>query len=92
MDSGPRGHAGALTDRRAECSVLAGLVEAVRAGESRVLVVHGEPAEIAVLAFALALSAYVVVLVRARAGGVAACVAANELDRLRHRVGGLAWT
>ena len=32
-----------LTDRRAECGVLDGLVEAVRAGESRVLVVHGEP-------------------------------------------------
>ena len=31
-----------LTDRRAECGVLDGLVEAVRAGESRVLVVHGE--------------------------------------------------
>ena len=32
-----------LTDRRAERGVLDGLVEAVRAGESRVLVVHGEP-------------------------------------------------
>jgi DNA-binding CsgD family transcriptional regulator len=31
-----------LTDRRAERGVLDGLVEAVRAGESRVLVVHGE--------------------------------------------------
>ena len=31
-----------LTDRRAECGVLDGLVEAVLAGESRVLVVHGE--------------------------------------------------
>jgi len=31
-----------LTDRRAECGVLEGLVEAVCAGESRVLVVHGE--------------------------------------------------
>ena len=31
-----------LTDRRAECGVLDGLVEAVHAGESRVLVVHGE--------------------------------------------------
>ena len=38
---GSRG--GGLTDRRAECHVLDGLVEAVRAGESRVLVVHGEP-------------------------------------------------
>jgi hypothetical protein len=33
----------ALAGRRAECTVLDGLVEAVRAGESRVLVVHGEP-------------------------------------------------
>ena len=33
--------AGGLTDRRAECGVLDGLAEAVRAGESRVLVVHG---------------------------------------------------
>ena len=32
-----------LTDRRAERGVLGGLAEAVRAGESRVLVVHGEP-------------------------------------------------
>jgi DNA-binding CsgD family transcriptional regulator len=32
-----------LTGRRAECGVLDRLVEAVRAGESRVLVVHGEP-------------------------------------------------
>ena len=32
-----------LTDRRAERGVLDGLVQAVRAGESRVLVVHGEP-------------------------------------------------
>jgi DNA-binding CsgD family transcriptional regulator len=32
-----------LTDRRAECGVLDGLVETVCAGESRVLVVHGEP-------------------------------------------------
>ena len=31
-----------LTDRRTECGVLDGLVEAVLAGESRVLVVHGE--------------------------------------------------
>ena len=31
-----------LTDRRAECGVLDGLVEAVLAGESRALVVHGE--------------------------------------------------
>jgi DNA-binding CsgD family transcriptional regulator len=31
------------TGRRRECTVLARLVDAVRAGESRVLVVHGEP-------------------------------------------------
>ena len=29
--------------RRSECTVLDGLIDAVRAGESRVLVVHGEP-------------------------------------------------
>ena len=32
-----------LTDRHAECDVLGPLVAAVRAGESRALVVHGEP-------------------------------------------------
>ena len=32
-----------LTGRRSECTVLDGLIDAVRAGESRVLVVHGEP-------------------------------------------------
>jgi DNA-binding CsgD family transcriptional regulator len=32
-----------LTDRRAECDVLDQLVEAVRDGQSRTLVVHGEP-------------------------------------------------
>ena len=32
-----------LTDRHAECDVLGRLVAAVRAGESRALVVHGEP-------------------------------------------------
>src|SRR5712691_7344970 len=32
-----------LLGRRAECGVLDRLVEAVRAGESRALVVHGEP-------------------------------------------------
>jgi DNA-binding CsgD family transcriptional regulator len=31
-----------LTDRRAECGVLDGLLDAVRAGKSRALVVHGE--------------------------------------------------
>jgi predicted ATPase len=35
-------HAAGLTGRRAECGVLDRLVEAVRAGESRALVVHGE--------------------------------------------------
>ena len=37
--SGLRG----LRDRRAECGVLDRLLDAVRAGESRVLVVRGEP-------------------------------------------------
>ena len=32
-----------LTDRHAECAILGRLVAAVRAGESRALVVHGEP-------------------------------------------------
>ena len=32
-----------LTDRHAECAMLGQLVAAVRAGESRALVVHGEP-------------------------------------------------
>ena len=32
-----------LTDRHAECATLGVLVAAVRAGESRALVVHGEP-------------------------------------------------
>jgi DNA-binding CsgD family transcriptional regulator len=43
MGSGPRGLGSGLTDRRAECVVLDGLARAVRAGDSRVLVVHGEP-------------------------------------------------
>jgi DNA-binding CsgD family transcriptional regulator len=43
VDSSPRGRGSGLAGRRAECHVLDGLVEAVRAGESRVLVVHGEP-------------------------------------------------
>ena len=38
-----RGRAAPLRGRRAESSVLDGLVEAVRAGESRALVVRGEP-------------------------------------------------
>jgi DNA-binding CsgD family transcriptional regulator len=37
-----RRRTGELTGRRAECDVLDRLVEAVRAGESRALVVHGE--------------------------------------------------
>jgi DNA-binding CsgD family transcriptional regulator len=43
VDSHPRGHGAGLAGRRAECRVLDQLLEAVRAGESRVLVVHGEP-------------------------------------------------
>ena len=42
VNSGPGGRESGLTDRRAERRVLDGLVAAVRAGESRVLVVHGE--------------------------------------------------
>ena len=42
-DSGLRRRAPGLTDRRAECSVLDRLIFAVLAGESRVLVVRGEP-------------------------------------------------
>ena len=38
-----RGRAAGLTGRRSESDVLDGLVEAVRAGESRALVVRGEP-------------------------------------------------
>jgi predicted ATP-dependent serine protease len=38
-----RGGTARLADRRAECAALDQLVEAVRVGESRVLVVHGEP-------------------------------------------------
>jgi DNA-binding CsgD family transcriptional regulator len=38
-----RGTVTELTDRHAECAVLDRLVAAVRAGESRALVVHGEP-------------------------------------------------
>src|SRR5882757_9979303 len=38
-----RGRAMELTDRRSECEVLQGVLEAVRAGESRALVVSGEP-------------------------------------------------
>ena len=42
-DSGLQGRAGALTDRRGERGVLDQLIDAVRAGGSRVLVVRGEP-------------------------------------------------
>jgi pimeloyl-ACP methyl ester carboxylesterase len=41
--SRPRGRAAPLTGRHAELSLLDELAEAVRAGESRVLVLHGEP-------------------------------------------------
>jgi DNA-binding CsgD family transcriptional regulator len=40
---GPRGRAGGLTDRHEERGVLDQLIAAVRAGDSRVLVVRGEP-------------------------------------------------
>ena len=39
----PRGRAAELTGRRSECDALDRLIEAVRAGESRALVVRGEP-------------------------------------------------
>src|ERR1700685_349532 len=42
-DSRRRGRASGLTDRRAERGVLDRLISTVRAGGSRVLVVHGEP-------------------------------------------------
>ena len=42
-DSGLRGRASGLLDRRGECAVLDQLIDAVRAGKSRVLVVCGEP-------------------------------------------------
>src|SRR5580658_9412786 len=42
-DSRRRGGASGLTDRRGERGVLDQLINAVRAGGSRVLVVHGEP-------------------------------------------------
>src|SRR5215218_5683075 len=41
--SGLRGRAGELRGRRRECDVLGQLVNAARAGESRALVVRGEP-------------------------------------------------
>jgi putative protein kinase ArgK-like GTPase of G3E family len=42
-DSRGRGRASGLTDRHAERGVLDELISTVRAGGSRVLVVHGEP-------------------------------------------------
>ena len=42
-DSGLGGRGSGLRDRRAECGVLDQLIDAVRAGGSRVLVVRGEP-------------------------------------------------
>ena len=42
-DSGRRRRATGLTDRRAECGALDRLVDAVGAGESRALVVRGDP-------------------------------------------------
>jgi hypothetical protein len=42
-DSGRRGRAARLMDRRGERDALDGLVEAVRAGQSRALVVRGDP-------------------------------------------------
>src|SRR5260370_11320506 len=42
-DSRRRGRAAGLTDRRSERDVLDGLIEAVQAGESRALMVGGEP-------------------------------------------------
>ena len=41
--SGRPGRPAGMTDRRAECGALDRLVDAVRAGESRVLVVRGDP-------------------------------------------------
>jgi hypothetical protein len=38
-----RGRAERLTDRRAECGVLDEVIRAVRSGESRVVVVRGDP-------------------------------------------------
>jgi DNA-binding CsgD family transcriptional regulator len=42
IDSSMRGRASGLTGRRRECSILDQLIEAVRLGERRVLVVRGE--------------------------------------------------
>ena len=41
--SRPRGRTARLKGRRAELGLLDGLIEAVRAGESQVIVVRGEP-------------------------------------------------
>ena len=42
-DSGRRGRTTPLTDRHAECGALDRLVDGVRAGESRALLVRGDP-------------------------------------------------
>jgi DNA-binding CsgD family transcriptional regulator len=42
-DPGPQGRAMELTDRVSECGALNRLIETVRAGESRALVVRGDP-------------------------------------------------
>jgi AAA ATPase domain len=42
-NSGRRGRAAGLRDRRGECGALDRLIEAVRAGESKTLVVRGDP-------------------------------------------------
>jgi predicted ATP-dependent serine protease len=42
-ESGLHGRAAELRGRRGECSVLDRLIEGVRSGESRVLVLRGEP-------------------------------------------------
>ena len=42
-DSGRRGRATPLTDRHAECGALDRLVDGVRAGESRALLIRGDP-------------------------------------------------
>jgi DNA-binding CsgD family transcriptional regulator len=43
VNSGPRVGVAELAGRHAECAVLDRVITAVRAGQSRVLVVHGEP-------------------------------------------------
>jgi DNA-binding CsgD family transcriptional regulator len=43
VDSSPRGRGSGLVGRRTECRALDQLLEEVRAGQSRALVLHGEP-------------------------------------------------